>query len=288
MNTNDRSNAAPRLVSYLNLDTLADLPEWSAAPRGAEADIAAAIRAAGYEGVQGRNVAHWRGYGLTVSTLGRVNEPHEIAPLAAEWKRDGYDCATLHVGWGFEDDDTVDRLIGSILEASARESFPLYVETHRATVAQDPWRTLRLVERSPEVRFNADFSHWYTGLELVYGDIEHKFDLIEPVFERVRYMHARVGNAGHIQVPLSDPTMETAIVQYREMWARAMSCFLSDAHPREYLVFAPELLQSSINYARLYRDSDGVWREDSDRWTESLALVEIARECFAEAERRAR
>ncbi len=283
MRTNDGSQKLPRLEPFLNLDTLQGLPSWSRGPVGSESEVAETIRNAGYRGVQGVDIAHWRDYGLNVATLGRVNSPGEIAPLAARWKSEGYTCASLHVGWGFEDNDLVDRLVDEIVATSVTVGIPLYIETHRATIAQDPWRTLRFIERNPDVRFNGDFSHWYTGLEFVYGDFESKLDLIQPVFSRVGFMHGRVGNGGHIQVPLADPSMSSAIAHYREMWTRAMRGFVTGAAAGDYLIFAPELLQSSINYARLYRTSEGTWEEDSDRWQESLELVAIAQSCFKNA-----
>lgn len=68
-----------------------------------------------------------------------------------------------------EDDDEAARLIDAVLNASVRYDVPLYVETHRATIFQDLWRAVQFVARFPELRFNGDFSHWYTGLEMVYG-----------------------------------------------------------------------------------------------------------------------
>jgi hypothetical protein len=284
--TNDGSRRQPRLRIDLNLDTLTNLPPWSAAPRGDDAAVAAGILAAGYEGVQAVDAARYRQHGLAATTLARANVAEEIEPLARRWAADGYDCGTLHMAWGFEEDDEADALVRAVIAASAEHGIPLFIETHRATITQDPWRTLKLVERNPEVRFNGDFSHWYTGLEMVYGDIERKFDLLQPVFDRVRYMHARVGNGGHIQVPLADPSMERAIEHFREMWTRSMVGFLREARPGDYLVFAPELLEPGINYARRFRGADGTWQEDSDRWEDALSLTAIARECFSEAQRR--
>jgi hypothetical protein len=285
--TNDGSRRAPRLRLDLNLDTLTNLPEWSAAPRGGDSAVAEGILAAGYEGVQAADAARFRRYGLAAATLARANAPREIEPLARRWAREGYDCGTLHLAWGFEEDDEVDALVRAVITASEEHGIPLYIETHRATITQDPWRTLRMVERNPGVRFNGDFSHWYTGLEMVYGDIERKFDLLQPVFDRVRFIHARAGNGGHIQVPLADPSMAAALEHFREMWTRSMVGFLREARPGDYLIFAPELLEPGINYARRFRGADGTWQEDGDRWEDALALVTVAKECFAEAQRRA-
>jgi hypothetical protein len=186
-----------------------------------------------------------------------------------------------------EDDATVYRLVDDILTASDRERFPLYIETHRATITQDMWRTVRLTERFPDVRFNGDFSHWYTGLEMVYGGMDEKLAFLAPVFDRVRYLHGRIGNPGCIQVAVhgaDDPS--SYVAHFREMWTRSMVGFLRDAAPGDYLTFAPELLGSSNHYARLVPDASGTLAEESDRWEQAIVYTRIAKECFAAAQER--
>ncbi|MCE9615926.1 MAG: hypothetical protein K8T26_16770 [Lentisphaerae bacterium] len=285
-NMNDGTRAAPYLRTDFNLGGLTDLPGWSAGPRGDARAVLSAIKAAGYRGTQGGDPALSRELGLGCTSGGRVNKPGEIAGLAAAWKRAGYEAATLHVGWGHESDAEVDRLVHEIIRASAQEDLPLYIETHRATITQDTWRTVRLVERIPEVRFNADFSHWYSGLEMPYGNWEEKLAFLQPVFERVRFMHARCGNSSHIQVALDHPSMEKALGHFREMWTRSMAGFIKTAGPGDFLSFNPELLAPAINYAQTFRQSDGTYREASDRWLDALALTRLAEACFQEGQRR--
>lgn len=281
--TSDGTAAAPRLVPLLNLGTLGTLPAWSVAPRGDDEAQLAAILAAGYHGVQAEATAASKRLGMIHASGGRINRPGEVAPLAARWRREGYACATLHVGWGHEDDGVVDVLVREVVSASRDEGIPLFIETHRATITQDTWRTVRMVERHPDVRFNADFSHWYTGLEMVYGDWQEKLAFLEPVFERVRFFHGRIGNSGHIQMPLSHPSMPRAVGHFREMWARSFAGFLASARPGDWIGFAPELLHPLNNYAPTVRGQDGTWDEASDRWLDALELVAIARSCFAQA-----
>lgn len=88
-----------------------------------------------------------------------------------------------------------------------------------------------------------------------------------------------------MQVPLADPSMQTALAHFSHMWTRSFAGFLADAEAGDYIVFAPELLPSSINYARRFCSPDGTWIEDSDRWQDAPSLVQIARECFSAAER---
>ncbi len=283
--TSDGSAAPPRLRFYLNLATLEDLPSWSEAPTGEPSSLAPALAQSGYHGVQSENPDEYRRYGLGAATLGRANTADEIIACARRWSQAGYDCGTMHIGWGFENDSKVAELAQVVVDASAQFGIPLYVETHRATITQDPWRTLQMIEKVPDVRLNGDFSHWYTGSEMVYGDFDNKLELLQPVLQRIFFIHARVGNSGAMQVPLADPSMDLAMQHYREMWTRSMSGFLQGARAGDYLIFAPELLCSSINYARRYRSSDGRWLEDGDRWLDALALLKVAHECFETARR---
>lgn len=264
-----------RLKSFFNLLALKGLPCRSLEQ----------IREAGYDGVQfagpatAEELDACRALNLEYAASGRVNEAAEICGVTQQWAADGFACATLHVGWGLEDDEEAARLIENILRASASYKVPLYVETHRATIFQDMWRTVGFVRRFPEVRFNGDFSHWYTGQEMVYGGFAKKLRFIEPVIERVRFVHGRIGNPGSIQVAVDyDESPEPEYVtHFRELWT---ACFRAGAD-----IFTPELLAPDIYYARTFRDAAGKPVEESDRWEQSLVLRRIAEECFAEAAR---
>jgi len=285
-NSNDGSKRAPRLRIDISAGNVWTLPPYSKGPRGSDDEIMAALSAAGYEGVQGKSIELCRKHGLAATGGGRVNTPEEAEPIAKQHKEMGYDLATLHVGWGHEDDATLDRLTSAIIEAADKHRFPLYMETHRATIIQDPFRTVQLVKRFPALRFNGDFSHWYTGLEMRYGDYEEKLAFIAPVLERVRFIHGRIGNSSHMQIALSDPSAPKAIADFKELWTRSFTGFLKTAQPGDILCFTPELLHPEINYARLFLNAKGEWVEESDRWTDALKMCEIAKEAFAEAQRR--
>jgi hypothetical protein len=247
-----------------------------------------AIQEAGYEGVQFVELldlsllSEARAHGLGVCGSGRVNRPDDAYRLAKEARDSGLECLTLHVGWGYENDGEAARLIEAVLDASAQHSVPMYVETHRATLFQDMWRTVQFTHRFPQLRFNGDFSHWYTGLEMVYGGFENKLAFIQPVIERVHFVHGRIGNPGCMQVDIGN--MENAsrlsfVAHFRTLWAQVFTAFLRRSLPGESICFTTELLASNIYYAREFSG-----REESDRWQQSLVLVQIARECFSEAQ----
>ena len=271
----------PRLLCYMNLMAFDSLPENSTAPRGTREEQLYGIREAGFAGVQfaapasDRELSLCRSARLGFAGSGRINSPSEVKRLAAEAAGSGYDCLTLHVGWGLESDDEAFRLIESVLDASLQSNLPLYIETHRATICQDMWRTVQFVKRFPDMRFNGDFSHWYAGQEMVYGGFAQKLAYIHSIVERVRFLHGRIADPGCIQVPVAEGS--TCLLHFEQFWT---ACFLAHFknEPERPFCFTPELLSPEICYARTVNG-----REITDRWDESLLLTGIAARCFQAA-----
>ena len=285
-NTNDGTAEQPYLRTDINYANVKGLPVYTSAPQGDDLALHYAVKQAGYQGIQGGIQAFCQHLGLGITGGGRVNSPEDAMVIAIDGKDKGYDCITLHVGWGIEDDDTCYSLVEAVLNASAQANIPLYIETHRATITQDIWRTVKLTQVFPEIRFNGDFSHWYTGLEMVYGDINAKFAFLQPVFDRVRFIHGRISAPGCIQVDIGDGHNRLNVNHYCEMWTRSMQGFLMTAQPGDYLCFTPELLGPEISYARLIPNADGTWVEEGDRWQQALVHTQLARQCWADARRR--
>ena len=282
--------AQPRLRLDMNLGTLWELPFWSSAPTEMP-DIQAAMRALRVEAVQGINVDGFVESGFGLCGMGRVVSLEDADRIAADHKSRGFDLTTLHVGDGMESDGQMDAFAASVIEASSRHGYPLFIETHRATITQDIRRTIDLIDRFPDLRFNADLSHWYTGQEMTYGDFDARLRMLEPFFDRVRYMHGRVGDPGSIQrspiVTYGEPFLD----DFRRMWRACFRGFLRTAGPGEVLPFAPELLPHSVQaagkgkkirmyYARVALSGMGRLREESDRWADAIALLGIARTEF--------
>jgi hypothetical protein len=274
----------PRLLVGISLVTLMSPPSWSRTPRGDTAAMLAGVRAAGYEAVQGRDPGAARAAGLTPTAIGRLDRPGDARDLARTHRDAGCNALTLHVGDGFETDDEAVRLAEAVVEASEAEGLPIYVETHRATMTQDMKRTLDLVERVPELRFNGDFSHWYTGAEMTYGDLPAKLDRLRPITDRTRFLHGRVSSPGAIQISAKGGAQDAHLDVFRTLWTRCFEGFLASARTGEVFGFYPELLPASFHYARLIPGADGELTEEADRWEEALFLVDVARDCWGTAE----
>ncbi len=240
-----------------------------------------AVAEAGYEGLQGGDAELCSRYGLALLGSGLVTTPEEAAPLAAAWKAKGATVVTCIVGFGFESDREMDALAAALCQASVDSNVALLLETHRASISQDAWRTVQLAGRFPELCFNLDLSHWFTGQEMPYGDFDKRISLLEPVLSRTRFLHGRVGDRGCMQVAL-DSTAEHTVSLFRSVWKCAMLGFLDSGTVDQDLWFCPELLGTTFNYARQFRDDTGALREETDRWQQAQLLAKIARECFSE------
>jgi len=286
--------AAPleQLRSYIAMQAVESMPAFSGMSHFAMLD---AIQSAGYHGVQFGDshpvdvIAECGRRGLGTAQFREIRLPSQAGPAAQSLADQGTECGVVHLGYGLEDDTEAARLIDALIEAQEKHAVPLYVETHRATLTQDMWRTVQFARRFPALRFNGDFSHWYTGQEMVYGDFERKLEFIAPVLERVRFLHGRIGNPGCIQVDLGcgDVRQHPYIAHFKQLWTAAFAGFLKSAAPKDFICFTPELLHPEIYYARQFRHCGGQLVEESDRWLQSLLLADIAEDCFADALRHA-
>ena len=288
--------APPSLKVYLNADNLVDLRPDTIWRGETGAAMFKRLRDDGFEGIQlTDNEPLPEGASLPHCGLDRISTPAEANDVVCRHADRGDNCITVHAGWGWEDDSDVDQLVAAILEASQRYSISIFIETHRATITQDIWRTVQITRRFPEVRFNGDFSHYYCGQELVYGDWQKKLAFLQPVFERVGFIHGRVASPGSIQAAIGSdlrtrPFQAHGVVNYldhfRDLWTAAMTGFLRTAGPGDVLIFAPELLPGTHYYARLFPDEHGQFCEETDRYAQALLYVQLAHECFKDAQRR--
>ncbi|MCD8482070.1 MAG: hypothetical protein LR015_04970, partial [Verrucomicrobia bacterium] len=142
--TQDSRAGSPSLHFYLNEDNLSDLPTTS---RGCTKNLAECVPTLlkdGFCGIQLTTSKPEAAAPLNHCALDRINTAAEAENVIARHACLDHTCLTVHAGWGLEDDDAVDRLVEAILNASVKHRLPVYVETHRATITQDIWRTVRL------------------------------------------------------------------------------------------------------------------------------------------------
>ena len=282
-NTNDGTDNAPYLRIDINYGTCEDLPDFSTGPKGNDRQKHEAIANAGFGGIQDGNLDLCKEFNLQLTAHARVNKVGDLQELLPFWKTNNYNCATVHLGWGIETDTEMDVLVNYILESSTKYDFPIYIETHRATITQDMFRTVDMLKRFPGIRLNGDFSHWYTGQEMVYGGIENKWNFIAPVFDNVRFIHGRIGNPGSIQVDINNEDNLSYVEHFKTMWTKSFAGFLKTAQPGDYICFTIELLKADIYYARTIKSQNNKEQEEGDRWQQALLYKEIIQECWQQA-----
>jgi sugar phosphate isomerase/epimerase len=92
----------------------------------------------------------------------------------------------------------------------------LCYETHRSRTLFNPWVTQRIVEKIPEIRLTADFSHWCVVCERL---IDTEWDVIEAIADNVHHIHARVGYDQGPQVPHpAAPEYAEALASHQRWW----------------------------------------------------------------------
>lgn len=252
------------------------LPSWSTGPK-TDDDIIAAAAEAGYDGVQiffPRQAHAVLDAGMAhPSAISPARTLDDVDGLLSMWAGEPIDSLTLHLGTGFESVDDGRRLVAETLERVDRHDVTVFIETHRGTLFQDPARVLGFVDEFPQLRFTADLSHWYTGVELVYGDLDAKLDALAPVFERCRMIHGRISNPGSIQVPVEPDDPAPYVAHFRRMW-QAVLAGCAAADDTTECPFVVELLSATAYYARTTMLDGGVG-EETDRWAQADVLWDL-------------
>jgi len=71
-------------------------------------------------------------------------------------------------------------------------------ETHRRRILYNPWTTRDVLEKFPNLKITADFSHWFC---VCHDVLDSEMDIIELTAKHTIHIHARVGYSQGPQVP---------------------------------------------------------------------------------------
>jgi len=288
------NESSKRLNHHISWGSITSLPTYSSGYRNTKEDWVQMIAEAGFDGIQlyskdqstltqpyfWANLA--KSFNLNLSLIGIFKKPSDLISIIEICNKLKPESLSLHVGTGMEDNDEAEKLIHEVLNLSTVLDIPVFVETHRATLTQDFYRTVQFAKKFPTLRFLVDFSHYYTGLEMAYGDFEAKLQFLQPIMQNAGFIHGRVGNSGCIQTPII-ALDSIHINHFRALWKETFRQFFkNDLHHQ--IVFCPELLPAP-GYAQIFQDKNGQWIENSDRWEQSLLLKKLVTECFEEAKK---
>lgn len=108
------------------------------------------------------------------------------------------------------------RFFGESQEIAARMDITCSFETHRSRSLFNPWITLAILERLPELRLTCDFSHWVVVLE---RQLDDDWDAVLEVAKHAHHIHARVGYDQGPQVPHpAAPEFASALDSHQRYW----------------------------------------------------------------------
>ncbi|OCT15120.1 hypothetical protein A8709_13500 [Paenibacillus pectinilyticus] len=113
---------------------------------------------------------------------------------------------------------------------------PVAHETHRGRAMFVPWATAALLRKFPELRINADFSHWMVACEGMPLEPNEDMNL---AISRAIHIHGRIGYSEGPQVPdPRDPYYEPYVKQHLHWWTLIAQERREAGHPQ--ITFTPE------------------------------------------------
>ena len=213
-------------------------------------------------------------------THGAITHVKKLKRQVPRWKKAGVICATVIMGNGRETlDQAID--IAMQLDAIAREhQFTLYLELHRGSVTQELSTVLAMIQACPNLRFNADFSHYLLSYRLDQINDVQLLDFVlrlQPIFQRVGYFHGRYASSDAIQT--ANPGDRSRQVYYVLM-EQVFQYFKRRRSEYEVLFFSAELLPLFTGYADVTVSRRG-HIEVQDRYQQALDLNRDMQKLFA-------
>jgi hypothetical protein len=161
---------------------------------------------------------------------------------------------------------------------AAAAGIKLNIETHRNEMTTDLIFTLHLLDRFPDLRLEADLSHFLVGREFWYPISEENHALIHRILDNAWGLQGRVGSREQIQIQIDFPQHRHWVELFLTWWEYGMRSWRRRAGPDDSLTFLCEL--GPKEYA--ITGPDGY--ELSDRWTEAQTLQTMARDLWARIE----
>ena len=281
----------PRLMLMQNGYGMSGLPrggtKWSFAEKVRR------IKDAGYEGFQlGTGLAEEPDKLELLAKFGLQFSMASIPKTAAEVRKDleavsrsGAKFLVVIAGHSYMSDEEIHTLVTESIRAAAELGVHLAWETHRAALTESPFRTLKLIEKVPPMRFCADLSHWALVQELEDFAKQASFwklpepDMLRmwaPLLDRTSNIQCRISNGDSIQVDVGDGSTKLG-QQWMELWADIMRRWLRQARPGDVFPVAPELGPP------VYSIQDLQGRELSDRWEQALIMKKLTEQAWKKA-----
>jgi sugar phosphate isomerase/epimerase len=108
------------------------------------------------------------------------------------------------------------RFFEDALAMAERAGHTLVFETHRSRSLFNPWITVEVLKRLPELRLTCDFSHWCVVCERA---LDEETEAIDLVARHAHHIHARVGYDQGPQVPHpAAPEYAGWLASHQRLW----------------------------------------------------------------------
>ncbi|MBM3096008.1 sugar phosphate isomerase/epimerase [Ensifer sp. T173] len=170
------------------------------------------------------------------------------------------DCLPLLEGWQ---------------QLSEEARIPVLIETHRDRMTTDLFFTLDLLDRLPNLRLLGDVSHFLVGREFCWPISDENHRLIEKILDCSWAFHGRVASREQVQIEISYPHHRPWVDLFLGWWEFGFRSWQKRAGANDSLAFVCEL------GPKPYAITDRFGEDTTDRWEESLALKQHARDLWA-------
>ena len=164
------------------------------------------------------------------------------------------------------------------LALAKAEGVTLQFETHRASITNDLYATLLLLDAVPEMRLAADLSHYVVDREMTLPLRPELHSYISRILERSDSFQGRIASRNQIQLPIHFPQHRKWLDLFLAWWAEGFRAWRRRAGKDDALIFLNELGPPE------YAITDAAGNELSDRWQEALELRRLVTAIWAKLE----
>ncbi|KQT68991.1 MULTISPECIES: sugar phosphate isomerase/epimerase family protein [unclassified Aureimonas] len=152
------------------------------------------------------------------------------------------------------------------LRIAAEEGVPIQFETHRASITNDLFATLQLLDAVPEMRLAADLSHYVVDREPMLPLDRELAGQVSRILARSDSFQGRVATRCQVQVSHGFPQHRPWLDLFLDWWSEGFRSWKARAKPDEDCIFLCEL------GPRPYAITGADDAELSDRWLDALSL----------------